>query len=317
MAGLTITGAAASAGTGLCMSAGDMVDRIEDYMGWRSPTAANTAWALARLNDGMRRFLKGQYIDESGVRQIHIWAFLRPEEELIIWPTATGTMTISGGANTTCTAAAAAFYPSMIGATLVADTSETEYTITAYTSSTVVTLSADASADDGDTFTVTPNGRYCLPSDFGGNVDDIWYVNDDYTEVDLIESTPSEIDEKWAASTTAGTTKYWTITSKDADNTDGQRWYLYVHPATSQIRTIRYRYRAHVSALTDSISVYPPGGADHCDAVLAMGMAEAERSSGHTSGVMEQRAQEAMRASVALDRSAFDRSDEQNSLEVE
>src|SRR3972149_1254990 len=127
-------------------------------MGWTTPTAANTAWALDRLNDGMRRFLKGQWIDERGVRLTHIWSFLRPEEQIIIWPTATGTMTISGGAGTTCTAAAAAVSPSTIGATLVADTSENEYTITGYTSSTVVTLGSDASADTGDTFTITPNG---------------------------------------------------------------------------------------------------------------------------------------------------------------
>lgn len=315
--GLTITGAEASAGSDLCKTAGAMVDDIEAYMGWSSPSAANTAWALARLNDGMRRFLKGQYLDDRNVRQVHVWSFLRPTSTIIIWPTATGTMTISGGAGTTCTAAAAAFYPSMVGATLVADTSSNEYTISSYTSSTVVTLASDASGDTGDTFTITPNGLYYLPSDFGGNIEEIHYVDDDYSVIDLIESRPEIVAGKWADSTDAGTPEYWSVLSKSASATTGQRWYLYVHPATEYVRTLRYRYRVLINVLTDSTSVYPPGGADHCDTVLALGVAEAERMSGHTAGIMEAAAQEALRASVDLDSIAYDRSDNQDTLEFE
>ena len=126
---------------------------------------------VAEYNYGIRTGLSSDQSGEckrwvNGAQSIfageYNWSFLSPRASMTLWATATGTMSVS---TTTITAAAAAFYPSMIGHTLVADTSENEYTIDSYTSSKVVTVSADASTDNGDTFTITANGFYSLPDD--------------------------------------------------------------------------------------------------------------------------------------------------------
>ena len=63
----------------LCLTADVMVDRILVVQGFTvsAATAAQRIDALARLNDGYRRFLRGDYLDVDGHVQVHDWSFLK------------------------------------------------------------------------------------------------------------------------------------------------------------------------------------------------------------------------------------------------
>jgi len=98
--------------------------------------------------------------------------FLKTSGTITTWMTATNTAdgapiysTITG--ESTITAPTATFYPSMVGKAIAFTATENSYVITAYTSSTVIKVSGDASGEsDGDTITVTADGSYGLGVNF-------------------------------------------------------------------------------------------------------------------------------------------------------
>lgn len=208
----------------------------------------------------------------------HPWSFLKPQATITLWTTATGTMTVTN--NTTVTAAAAAFYPSMIGATLVADTSEKEYTISAYTSATVVTVATDASGDTGDTFTITPNGAYALPSDYGGLIDEFSYVAEQgFAPLHMVSV--NEVRYRWGIDIDpSGEPTIASIQPKAFVAATGQRWELIVWRVPSTTRVMKYRYRVDPNEMT-SDSEYPLGGAVHGPAIRAACLMMAETSGSH------------------------------------
>jgi hypothetical protein len=109
-----------------------------------------------------------------GERGTHVWSFLSPLTTLDVWPTIpVGTNTLTGvkdGGITTLTAISDAFYPSMVGHSIVITTIGT-FTITACSSAKVVVVSGDATCA-GKTFSITPDGLYSLPDAFGSLVGD-------------------------------------------------------------------------------------------------------------------------------------------------
>lgn len=67
-----------------------------------------------------------------------------------------GAVTVSGGSNTILTDADDGWTAAMVGKIITADTSSNQYTIVSYDDDDgTITVNQDASADDGDTFTVT------------------------------------------------------------------------------------------------------------------------------------------------------------------
>jgi hypothetical protein len=293
-----------------------LIDELGAYKGWAWPTAAQREWCLARLNEACRRFKRGVYTDEEGVRHVHAFSFLQPSNlavsttTLTLWPTATGTMTV---ATVTITAAAAAFYPSMIGHILTADTSGTTYTITAYTSSTVVTVNTSAAADDGDTFTVTATGTYRLPSDWGGAIGPPVYTNAASNSDDLEEVTPEDMDRLYRDDATTGDPEKWCI-SVPTPVTTGQSWNARFHPVPSTALTVQWPHKVIVADLTDSSAVYPVGGEEHNDTILWCAKAAAEFLSDRKPGAMEYMANQMMRDSAAIDRGLYASADTQDSI---
>ena len=289
------------------LTSANMVDLIEEYFGWVSPTASQSAECLELLNKGYRRFLRGEHIDE-GIKTYQ-FNFLKPISTLTLWPTTTGTTSGAPSAaagSSTVTATAAKFYASMVGRSFTFDTSETSYTINGYTSTTVISVSGDASGEAaGDTFTITADGWYGLPDTFGGIVDPPTYVYDGSGTPDLVEITPAEMDEEIRDSTTAGTPEKWCLSARDAGtSTTGQTWDMRFHQIPTAVRVVRYRYRELQAGLTDA-ATYTPGGQDHCDTVLAAGLAEAERSKNIFNGPEEQKYQISILTSIAIDSQSY------------
>ena len=294
-------------------SAYQLVDEIGAFMGWEVPTAQQRQWSLDRLNEGFRRFKRGVYADESGSRHVHAFSFLQPSTStatMTFWPTATGTMTV---VTVTITAAAAAFYPSMIGATLTADTSGNTYTINGYTSSTVVTVTASAAADTGDTFTVTATGIYRLPSDWGGAVGNPVWTNDAENTSDIKPVTPEELDELYRNSDDTGDPTRWAITPASPVTT-GQSWNVRVYPIPDTAKTVQWPYNVQITDLTDSRTVYPVGGEEHNDTILRCGKAAAELETDQKAGNQEALANMALRDSAAIDRDLFASGDHQDRI---
>ena len=318
---ISATGAADSPTyTSAGLTAAQMVDRIEEEMGWISPTSAQSAQALQWLNDGYRRFLRGEYIDlNTKHMKIHPWSFLRPSTTLTAWTTVTGKVSGSpthAGGSSTITATAAKFYASMVGRSFVFDTSGTSYTITTYTSSTVIKVSGDASGETADdTFAITPDGRYGLPDTFGGLIEAPAYVYDGSSCVDIQEISQEEMDIKLRDSTSQSTAKYCCVLPRatPSQSSTGQQWDLLLYPFPSITRTLRIRYRVQVSGLTDA-ATYPPGGQDHCDTILCAALSAMEASKNVHNGPWETEYQERMNASVPLDDRLYDDGDTKRSM---
>jgi len=162
------TPVAAPAVTSLALAYADLQLAVRGYLG--------EEFAAVDVDDiikaGYRWFLSGEYPDPRRPKVLLYWqwSFLYPWASLTIWPTTqtaaatiwgtttTGAATISGVGNLILTVDDDTFFENMVGETIVSDTLGTSYTIAGYTSAKVITLSADASADDGDTFTITAAG---------------------------------------------------------------------------------------------------------------------------------------------------------------
>ena len=102
------------------------------------------------------------------------WSFLCPEDTITI--RATGTATCTTIVTTTITVSAAFFYDSMVGHTIAFTLTGNTYTIASVTSTTVAVMTASAAGETStDTITFTADGRYTLPSYFGGLVETFSY----------------------------------------------------------------------------------------------------------------------------------------------
>ena len=292
----------------LGMLASSMVDEIEAHMGWASPTGAQSAWALLRLNDGYDRFLKG-LVPGSNPPQFHDWLFMHPYSTITVWPTMTGAASgapVYANPTSTVTSAAAMFYPSMIGHSLAFTTGATSYTITTYTSSTVVGVSGDASGEaDGDVLTVTADGRYSLPTDFGGMGDEPVYAYASGASLpDFGQNSLRGIYRKLRDSATTDDPVRWAMEPKASATASVQAWWLRVEPVPDTARTVILPYRVAVTAMTDA-SVYPVTPIEHHRTILQCGKAAAEQQQTHAVGPEEVRAQLMMAESIAFDRGMY------------
>jgi len=302
---ISATSEASIAGTDLALSAGAMCDRIEALTG--NTTAGN---ALQHLNDGYRVYLAG-YDPRNPLGKPHVWSFLRPDGEVVLWSslTATAGTTVTGvtsADSSTVTANTASFYPTMVGKSIVITDAGT-FTITAYTSSTVITVSGDATCS-GKTFAITADGDYQLPDDFGGMVDNepvYCYLEDDEGP-ELTEVTPKEIYERRRGDDTEDTDDAIVYATRVRAITSGkQKWDIMVNPIPDTTRTVKYRYLRLAEPLTDTAACYPHGSPDHSLTVLELGLARAEEITGHTKGIHQALADRYMATSIDRDNSLY------------
>ena len=222
----------------LCLTSRQMVRRLVAYLFGadyddESITADQKQTALDLLNSGLRRFLRGGYVDELDSNAVHRWSFLEPVASLT---------------------------------------------------------------------TVQDQGHIDLQPDFGGLAGEAVY-DDAASGLEL--ASPEEIQQIWAGNTPGRPTLY-AVVPMAFDGTTGQRWRMLLAPKPDAEYAISCRYAVIVSALADSDSEYPPGGATVCDVILQAALAAAERSSGDVAGHHEQLYQAMLREAVALDSAAMD-----------
>lgn len=239
--------------------------------GWGSDPDNWSANQLAQVNRSIKRGLRMAYSPPPTpfAPNGYTWNFLEPTASLTIFGAVTGTT--SGNSDTTVTATAAKFYPTMIGQSIVFDTSGTSYTITGYTSSTVITIGSDATAEtNDDTFTITPDYSYRLPDDFGNLIGPITHPASDTAYARGIdEVNEAQIRRLRERSTVSGSPEKYAVRPVVSDGSSGQRWEVVFWPDVDQVYSLLYKYAILPDLLVDTTKEYPLGGALHGEFILS------------------------------------------------
>jgi len=248
-------------------------ERIRDQSAPQSPGADQTTEAKQLANDGYLKFLSD-----------HDWTFIAKTATVTLWPTTqTGAVTAGGEGNKTLTVAVDTFYASMVGRTIVADTSGNSYTIVGYTDAKTITVTADASADDGDTFTITTTGIYVLPDDFAATLDDP-VVMDNISQPRLKRRPEEWIRERiYRSSEMPGWPRYYDVIPREFVAATGQRWDLLVWPYPSGLYPSLVKYRFEADAMSNDTD-YPLGGGQHSLTIVEAGLTIWEHHKGDMDG---------------------------------
>lgn len=247
----------------------DLGKSTAHYLGWGRKatvgdglTTAQVANVNAANNAGYRRFLLS-----------HEWAFRSPRVAFTLWADVAGTLTgVFASPNTTLTATTAKFFPSMIGHSIVIATVGT-FTITAYTSSTIVTVSGNATCSS-KAFTIAADGVYRMADDFGSmKSTEIYYASG--SNDNRFITVTSEAMVANALQENAQTNRpYWAGIRPVAIAATGQRFDLAVYPIPDVSYSVTFRYDVNPDALTAGL--YPYGGMDHAETIRACCLGAAE-----------------------------------------
>lgn len=213
------------------------------------------------IQDGYRDFLTA-----------HEWRFLKPIASVVCWASASGTMTVVGQ-TTVRDLTNTPFYPTMVGQTIVSTNGS--YVIDTYVSSGTVTVATDATADNGEAFTISPDGAYRLPDDFGGTEGDLTY-NGTLSSIQLRITSESRI-RAWLARSDSptGRPEWAALRPVTDDVSTAQRWDLVIYPLPDDDYTFDYQKIVNVNKL--ATTEYPLGGTRHATTVLHACLAAAER----------------------------------------
>jgi hypothetical protein len=212
----------------------------------------------------------------------HVWSCLRDPGELTLWTdvavdsdiTVTG---VESGGSTTVTASEAKFYETMIGHSIVI-TSTGTFTITGYTSSTVIVVSGDATCTD-ETFSITGDGVYRLPSDFESpdSPKIVWL--DNVFASDIALANENGVNYHRAVDTSTGYPVLAYIRWVTSDGTAAQAQELVVWPRADRDYSVAMPYILQPQGMSTA-NPYPRGGPEMADLLLTgvIAVCEKERS---------------------------------------
>ena len=259
-------------------------------------TAPQIAEAKVIANLGYRTFLAERD-----------WAFLEKNTTQTAWVTETSTAdgqpVYDAAAYSAVTVDDAdTFHPSMIGHDLVFTATGNSYEIYGYTSGTVVDVVGDASAEaDPDTVTVTSNGIYRLPDDYGEPKSDWIHFAAGEQKTGLEKRPPELIREmRGRDNATAENPWAWGLEAVQSYAEGHQRYDMLVYPAFASEETIQYAYRVNSAAMS-AAGDYPAGGMKHCMTVLAAAIKALEEDNGNLSKLAAGKYDRALAISIARD----------------
>ena len=262
--------------------------------------------ALLMVQAGLSDALAG--IDPRDNRS-HVWSFLRTLTSMTFYATKTGTMAVSGVGSTTITDAVnTPFCRQMIGATLVAGTSGTEYTISGYTSTSIVTVSASAAADNGRTFTITPDGIYEPPVNFGGLADRLVYAYNANFRPHMEEADAETVLAMWRNSNSVGYTYRYALISASQLTSATQGYKFIVAPVPTEDMLVKCRHILNLAV--PAAGEYLPGGMRFSQLVRSASLAQVEKTYGHTQATWQATAQRDMIAAIDADKLLFRTTDD-------
>lgn len=252
---------------------------------WSTDQSANVA---AVLKSGLRR-----------VYGAYDWKWLKIPTTITVWSSISGTIsTVTGTGKNIITASTSVFYPTMVGKTLVSTAAS--YTISSYTSGTVVTVATDASADAGHAFTITGNGDFILPDDFG-SIEGQFTHSTGSGYADIVVVGHQDLLSLRAASDWSGLPQWASIWYGDSDNSTDQKRYVSFHPTPDASYTLSYRYRKLPNLLVDSSNEYPFGCQPFSELIRVSCMAAAEEEVNEVPGVSAARYEQLLSEAIVKD----------------
>lgn len=285
----------------------ELQERVAHELGWPGDVSDLTSDQQSRVNrlvnDGYRKFLWPRVL--PGEAEPHKWSFLCPHATLTIWPTTTGTVdgtpTYDGSTYSTITVTAAAFYANMVGESFTFGTSGTSYTIASYVSTTSIKVTGDASGETADdSFTITADGDYDLPDNFGGMTENMFIVSTSVTIKTIKRVGASRIYVLRGQSDYTDTPHVFAVVPASHDMTEGQRYRASFYPTPDAVRTVTYRYNILPNKLT-ATATYPHGVEMHSRTMMLACLAEVDREL-HIDNGHKTEYEEALEASVKADR---------------
>jgi hypothetical protein len=172
------------------------------------------------------------------------------------------------------------------------------FQITAYTSSTNITVKGDAGCSE-KTFSVSSNGAFGLPDDFGALENGFLYTSTDVALPRIIYTGEQRVREKRQVYSNSGTPEFAAIRPYTLD--DQQRWEVLLDKDPSSDREVSYQY----SVLPDNLgasNTRPYGGAAHSETILEACLAAAENRFKDTPGIHHEQFIKCLAGSINYDK---------------
>jgi len=275
-------------------------------LGW---TRTESKWTAAQvavidkvLQSGYRRFLFPAVLPNDTVP--HKWSFLEPTDTIVAFAAASGTVSglpVYATPSSTITATAAKFFPGMVGRSITFDTSSTSYVIVGYTSSTIITVTGNASGElTGDTFTIDSTGDVAMPDNFG-SMSSEFYLSSSVSSCKTIQRRGlSDILRRRAEDEDrTGAPEFYAIAPKAHTGAAGQRQQAMFWPTPDDDYTLTFQYQLLRNKI-DATYVYPAGIESHSETILAAILAECDHQMRQDFG-NEARFKEMLFTSVKMD----------------
>lgn len=287
----------------------DLVRHAARFLNWDRDSgnwsANETADMTDIINSGLRMFYYPPPM--PGERASHAWSFLKPVRTFSFWAEVDGTTDgvpdyDEETGKTTITATEAIFPENCEGRTIAFTESEAEYAIYSRTSSLIVVVTGDASAEEDTDFTIDPDGTYTLPSDVVDIVGNFWRNSTTakfpIRHVSLGDVLAARSALSWPQS---GEPTLFATRTTTLDATQQSR--LEVVFDRESDADVDYIYQCAVSPDTiSSTNTYVYGGREHSETILEAILASAEKMINDGYGVHKQAFDERLLASVTFDR---------------
>lgn len=214
------------------------------------------------------------------------WRWARPAKSFTLWASIAvdASRTVTAGAydapndQTLLTLTGGVFYETMEDKDIVI-TGVGTFRIKQYVTATTAYVAGDASSVSADTYSITADGDYTLPRDFGGDHGGPVTFGSDTNQTTIIQwADESQIRD--ARTVTADTTGFPTLVAvKSADTIysgERRRYALAVYPIPYSNFTVEFKYNVYFDALT-SLTEYAPSPIVHDETLRAACRAVVER----------------------------------------
>lgn len=214
------------------------------------------------------------------------WRWSRPVKSFTLWPSVAvdASRTASAGAydstngQTLITLTGGVFYETMEDKDIVFTTTGT-FRIKQYVTSTTAYVAGDASAVSAETYSITADGDYTLPRDFGGDHGGPVTFGADTNQTTVIQWV-DESEIRNMRTITADTTGFPTLLAVKLADTiysgERRRYVLATYPIPYSVFTVEFKYNVYFDKLT-SLTEYAPSPIVHDETLRAACRAVVER----------------------------------------